>query len=484
MTQIDPATPPQPTAEGVLSAQPLWHLLAFARDQKLTGTFELADDPREYALVVVVDGNVTRAWTSQPVVYVGQLLCEAGLMEEAQLSASLAEASASRSLIGESLLSAGLIDVEQLSAALREQRLRRLHHAFTFPPTSRFAFYASTDLIGERPLDVEPADPLPAIWHGLAASPPVDHVHALVESIGLRAVRLINPFETDGFRGAERAAIESLEDGPATLAALAARPGVDASIAELLAYFLITMKLADIIDAPIVTAVPDAPPSRPSLLPQGSTEHVRVSYSPSAPHAGDEPPPSSGGSSPPSSLRPSGPPSSMRPSVPPSTTSSGPLSARPGPPLPRSFAPPEPNPEADNAISQAEMSFMLGDRRQALELVKEALTLSPRMGAGLALLAALEASNVREGQEDKLRAIVKRLDSIIAAEPKCRRGRFYRGRLRKKLGDLEGAIDDFREAVADDPEDVDAGRELKLCERKEREAAKKSVSFLDRLRGK
>jgi hypothetical protein len=129
-----------------------------------------------------------------------------------------------------------LVDVVQLTAALREQRIRRLHHAFTFPATSRFAFYAGTDLIGERPHDVEPADSLPSIWHGLAANPPVEHVRALVESIGLRAVRLTNPFETDGFRGAERAAIESLEDGPSTLAALAVRPGVDASGAEMLLF--------------------------------------------------------------------------------------------------------------------------------------------------------------------------------------------------------------------------------------------------------
>jgi tetratricopeptide (TPR) repeat protein len=149
-------------------------------------------------------------------------------------------------------------------------------------------------------------------------------------------------------------------------------------------------------------------------------------------------------------------------------------------------APPPPNPEADRAIEKAEMHFVVGDRPQALNLVREALTLSPKMPAGLVMLAVLEASNVREGHEDKLRNIIQRLDSILAADPKCRRGRYYRAKLRKRVGDLEGAIDDLREAVAIDSEDVDAQRELKACERSEREGreSQKPLSFLDRLRGR
>jgi hypothetical protein len=157
---------------------------------------------------------------------------------------------------------------------------------------------------------------------------------------------------------------------------------------------------------------------------------------------------------------------------------SGPLSVRP-----------PPNPEADRAIEKAEMHFVVGDRPQALNLVREALTLSPKMSAGLVLLAALEASNVRDGHEDKLPNIIQRLDTVLAADPTCRRGRYYRAKLRKRVGDVEGAVSDLREAVANDPEDVEAQRELKLCERDEKNqrSERESVkppSFLDRLRGR
>jgi tetratricopeptide (TPR) repeat protein len=159
-------------------------------------------------------------------------------------------------------------------------------------------------------------------------------------------------------------------------------------------------------------------------------------------------------------------------------------------------APKKVSPETEQALAQAEMNFVLGERQEALGFVREALTLHPKLPAALILLAALESTNVRDGEDDKLRAILKRMDVILASDPDCRRGRFHRAALRKRLGDLEGAIDDLREVVAADPDDVDALRELKVCERREREAMSTGKSFsqsamtpkpgslLDRLLGK
>jgi predicted TPR repeat methyltransferase len=71
---------------------------------------------------------------------------------------------------------------------------------------------------------------------------------------------------------------------------------------------------------------------------------------------------------------------------------------------------------------------------------------------------------------DKLRDILRRLDSVLAANRTCRRGRFRRGQIRKRLGDLDGAIDDFRAAMAADPDDVEAQQELRACDRRGRDA--------------
>ncbi len=519
-------TLPEPVATGLLAQKPLAHLLVYALERRLSGTFQLEDGTVQGARIVVVQGNIARVWTSEVVVYLGHVLYEAGALDDTQLGASLAEIAATRALHGQALLAHQIISDTQLATALRQQRLRKLHHTFTLPPTSTFAFYANVDLVGSRPNDVEPAPPLPSVWRGVAANPSWEHVRSTVTALAGRPLRLTGSLEGLTFREAERAAVEAMRGRPTTVNDLAEQPGVDARAAEVLAYFLVISKLADVVDKVSVAA----PPSRPSLGPSaGSGEYQRrVSFSirapvpapasvrPSAapgpissqPAAG---PPSVRPSGPPPSTR-TGPPPSVRPSGPPPSTRTGPPSARPGAvdggpssvrasefPAPPASAPvlQRPSIEVEQALAQAEMHFVLGDRHEALNFVKSALTLLPKFPAAMALLAALEATNVREGQEgqdDKLRDILRRLDAVIAVDPSCRRGRYYRAGIRKRVGDMAGAIADLREAVANDPDDVDALRELKICERRERYAAKsgsgghaltpKPASLLDKLLGK
>jgi tetratricopeptide (TPR) repeat protein len=136
------------------------------------------------------------------------------------------------------------------------------------------------------------------------------------------------------------------------------------------------------------------------------------------------------------------------------------------------------------ALRRAEMLFIAGERAEALTAVRDALLTAPKLPYGLVLLAALEASNVRRGQEQKLRDIIRRLDGIIEANPKVRHGRFYRARLQKRLGDLGAAIADLRRAAVDDPDDLDVLNELEACERKEAEPPPTPASggsMLDRL---
>ena len=511
MIQFDPASIPPPTATGFLSEKPLAQLLAFALERRLSGTFELADDPTQYALVAVSQGLIAGVWTSEPVSYLGQLLYEAGAITDVQLRASLAELAASKTLQGQIFLAHGIITPDRLGAALRQQRLRKVHHIFTFPATSRFNFYADIDLVGARPNDVEPADPLPSIWRGLAALPPWDHVQAASAALSGRALYLRGALDTQAFRESERAALEWIRQRPATLAELTSRLGFDPQTAELLAYFLMLNRLVEI-TAPMPSTPSFAP--APGDVPPGRSGTTQVRKIAVADGTG-EGPPSIGGSVPPSSIRVSAPPPSFRPSVgPPSSVRAPPISVRPGtphsirpldPPMRQTDAAPvsvrpvpiaptsrpavapepaEPNPAADQLIAQAEMHFVLDERHQALAFVRDALTLVPKMPAAMALMAALEATNVHKGQEDKLRAIIKRLDAIVAADQKCRRGHFYRGRLKKRVGDLDGALDDLEIAAAADPDDADVTRELKIIKatKEMKNEPRKTNSFLDMLR--
>ena len=428
-----PAQPPEPTAVGLLSERPLAHLLMFALDRKLSGSFEIADDPSQYGLIVVAEGKIARVWTSEPVVFLGHVLYEAGVLDAGQLGASLAKIAQTKALHGQSLLAEGLITVEQLALGLRTQRLRKLHHIFTFPASSRFAFYADVDLIGERPDDVEPLEPLGPIWRGIAANPSADHVRATLAAIGGRPIRFVGSLDPGGFRDVERATIESLRSSPATVAELATRAGWDVRAAELLAYFLAMTKQAVPVDS---VPVAPAPSSKAGGVP--APNPVRSSLVPSF---------------------------SAVPVAPPADA-------------------PDPHAVVHEALRRAEMLFIAGERAEALTAVRDALLTAPKLPYGLVLLAALEASSVRRGQEHKLRDIVRRLDTLIDANPKVRRGHYYRARLLRRLGDIGGAMADLHTAAVADPDDLDVFNELEACKRMDGEPAPAPTSggsMLDRL---
>ena len=88
------------------------------------------------------------------------------------------------------------------------------------------------------------------------------------------------------------------------------------------------------------------------------------------------------------------------------------------------------------------------------------------------------------------------LDMAIGKDPMCRRGHYYRAEVKKRMEDHDGAIRDLRLAVTNDPDDVDAQRELRVYETRLRDGSiqlrsmspfggtKKPEGFFDRLRKK
>jgi hypothetical protein len=257
---------------------------------------------------------------------------------------------------------------------------------------------------------------------------------------------------------------------------LVIRARVDARAADVLVYFLVIAKLVEVAEPlappPKAAVPPDAPtPPTAPVLPSG--EYVRnMSFTMRAARvAGDHP------------LRiPSPTPGTIKraplPGVPPRRDSSS---------LPKvpehssgehisdvvahvgRAAPGGAERVAHQALAEAEMQFLLGERARAVALVRRALTLAPGTPAALALLAYLEASGTASGQEEYLRDLLRMADAALDKDPSCRRGRFYRAEIRRRLGDHEGALRDLRTAIRDDPDDVDAHRELNAYERKVRE---------------
>jgi tetratricopeptide (TPR) repeat protein len=289
MLESNPARLPEPSATGSLGKKPLAHLLIYALDRKLSGTFELGDEKGASVHIVVSGGMVVRVGTSEPVTYLGHILYENGYIDANELSTSLAEVAGSKQLHGQILLAKRQIDEEQLVEALRQQRARKLQHAFSFSPQTTFAFYTDVDLVGERPNDAEPMDPLTCIWRGVREHPSWDHVRATIARVGGRPLRLLesSALVRLGLDENERAAAECLRLKPSTIPELAIIGGLTMQGTDLLAYFLVIAKQVEIAER-IAPSIPPLDASLPMRLnaPGGafnSGEYVRkISFTMSA----------------------------------------------------------------------------------------------------------------------------------------------------------------------------------------------------------
>ncbi len=260
MLQPRPARLPEPAATGLLAKKPLAHLLIYALDRKLTGTFELGDEKGAGVHVVVDQGMVDPGRNERARDVLGHVLYENGFIDDAQLSGSLAEVAATKQLHGQILLEKAAIDAEQLAEGLRQQRARKLQYAFGLSARTTFAFYAEIDLVGERPNDVEPMDPLTCIWRGVREHPSWDHVRTTLVRVGGRPLKLVDGAALDrlGLEPDERAAAECLRVKTSTVPELAIIGGLSIQATDLLAYFLVISKVAEIAERIIASTPPAA----------------------------------------------------------------------------------------------------------------------------------------------------------------------------------------------------------------------------------
>jgi tetratricopeptide (TPR) repeat protein len=477
MVQPELDNRPTPFATGRLAERPLAHLLVYVLERKLSGSFELLSEHGGQVQIVVQGGMIARVATSEPVAYLGHVLYESGAIDDVQLGQSLAVVAATKRLHGQVLLARGMIDAGVLAEGLRRQRARKLHHAFELPPETTFAFYPGVELVGPRPSDVEPMDPLPSIWRGVLLHPPYEHVRSTLATVGERPLRMVGPIERLGLDGEELETVERLRRTETTAAALPRLAGLEARRAELLAYFLVITKMAELRHRADTSGPPSssAPSSRPRPEARGVTavsgEYPRtMSFAMRAAQTDQQP------------LRIPSPMPGARgaPSSSPKIEATAPETAR--------------RVEADHALSQAEMHCVLGDREEAMAHARKALLKEPGMPEAMALLAYLQILGPSSEEASVLQRSLDLANAAIGKKASCRRGHFYRAEIKKRMDDDEGAIHDLRVAVASDPNDVEARRELRIYEQKLKDGSvklgvassgehHKSKGLLDRLRG-
>ena len=75
------APPTAPTAQGSFAKTPFPHLLVYALERALTGTFELHLGATSLATILVVQGVPAKIRLSEPVHFLGDVMAELGMVE-------------------------------------------------------------------------------------------------------------------------------------------------------------------------------------------------------------------------------------------------------------------------------------------------------------------------------------------------------------------------------------------------------------------
>lgn len=266
---------PEPSQRGSLAKTPLAHLLVYAHDRALTGTFDFAVGEQRSTLVVV-NGRPIKARTHLPVPYLGRVLLEMGAITQEQLDETLVELAKTRRLHGQILMEHGFVEHTQLLDGLREQLRRKLDALFDLGSETIFEYFADFDGLADYGGKEELAiDPWAAVWRGIRRQPSWDHVQSTLSHLGAARVRVSRGANIERFElsRAERELVDVMRAKPMMPHELAGTNLIAPKLVQLLLYtFAITKQISLV--AP--DASPDDSASYPSMdMPPPSSSSVR-----------------------------------------------------------------------------------------------------------------------------------------------------------------------------------------------------------------
>jgi curved DNA-binding protein CbpA len=305
--------PMEPAAVGSLGKTPMAHLLVYALERKLTGTFELWSGTRVEAALFVSQGLPANIGFREPGHSLGTVLVELGLITHAQMNQALGQTKDAPHHFATTLLELGAIDLQRLDVGHKALVDRNVERLFRLPNTVTFAYYDTVNLLEATGSPSIPTDPFPALWRGVRSAAPDEHLAATLKRMGsalLRAAPNAQP-ERFCFSVDELGVLDVLKERPASLGELSILLGPERG--PRLAYLLMITKQVDLVD-------PMAAQAAIAAL---------AAAAPTAVHAATSIPPAT--RRPDSSLRP---PTSAAPSKAPSSTSAGPASLVPQPTTP------------------------------------------------------------------------------------------------------------------------------------------------------
>ena len=255
-----------PSAVGTLADTPLAHALIYARNRRLTGRLELTAPDERRAAITLWRGRITAVETTPlgmcPGGFFGAVVYELGYIDSPTLDASLLEIAKTKRLHGEVLIERRAITPAQRDEALVEQIHRKVHHLFTFPEETAYAFY-------DAKLAVEPSvavDPVGPVWRGIRDYPPTKFVQETIRRVGDNALR-VTAGGSARLPPTETALAQALAARPMTLAEMKTMTELPPSRVELLVYLLVIAKCVEAVSGvrthPSTGALPATMPSGP-----------------------------------------------------------------------------------------------------------------------------------------------------------------------------------------------------------------------------
>ncbi|MFT3770081.1 MAG: hypothetical protein QM820_32025 [Minicystis sp.] len=233
------------TAEGDLGRSPLAHVLVYALDRRLTGALFLTQPDGTKHVVRLARGTPVKVRPGDRYALLGEMLVEAGAIDQATLEAALA----TKGLLGDMLLLAGRIERDTLEKIAENQFVRRMVRLFELPKETAYAYFDGHEELADWGGDPACVDALALIWAGLRAhaerSALMEGTLALVADKPLR----LHPAACLGRFALEEPAsklAEHLQAKPATLAELDALGVAPPEVVRRFVYALLITRQIDL----------------------------------------------------------------------------------------------------------------------------------------------------------------------------------------------------------------------------------------------
>ena len=476
------------TLSGDLHGRPLAVLLAGAGERGTSGTFVFRLGRRADSLVMRA-GKIAVVRTSEPVAYLGGILYELGSIDMQTLNASLLEVARARRLHGEVLTTQGAISRLQLDEGLAEQTFRKVHHLFSLPEETTWAFREDADeLAGARDEDRPPIETWQAIWRGLRENPHAQAPHvrrALAKVEGVIQLKGLATVECFGLAEGELALCRRLHAQAATLTNIITASPLVPERTELLLYLLTLSRCIVRVDAKPVGPLElgifgirdrasridsEEPHAVLGLRPGASREAARAAYFRLA-----------------KLWHPDKIPDELH------TVRSEcdhvffqlgeahriltDVSARlraeelvGGKQLAANDSCPPPASAAVQPTTMRDVDSALA-RNDLATAARLAKTLTSAGADGPGARATMEwcaLGATTAAEPPALESALLALEKILTGDPDCVRALYYRGQILRRLGRSEHALRDFRRIVRVDPRHIEAQREVRISDMRRR----------------